>query len=205
MKYYINISEEYKTFVWSPQRTGSNHLTNIIKKLGFKSHYFEDDKLVKVDDLELSGYCKFFENHWDYSFILSTRNPYSTYASLAGAGHKDFTLENREIVRNKMEYEFQFPKILGNCCHCFHIRTPDYFLKTESLYEDYLKIPFIKKHEITLSGELEKLCREKINSSPAVSENYWKKYYDQDMADLVSYNNVNIFELLDYDKDSWKE
>jgi hypothetical protein len=205
MKYYLNISDKYKTFVWTPERTGSNHLTNIIRKLGFKTHYFEDDKLIRVDDLRLSSYCKFFENHSEYSFILSTRNPYSSQASLAGAGHMHFSLENREIVRERMEREFQFPVMTENCCNCFHIRTPDYFLKTESLYEDYLKIPFIKNHEINQSGELEKLCKEKMNSSPTILENYWKKFYDQDMADLVYYNNVNNFELFGYDKQSWKE
>ena len=46
MKYHINISDKYKTFVWTPERTGSNHITNIIRKLGVKTHFFEDDKLV---------------------------------------------------------------------------------------------------------------------------------------------------------------
>jgi hypothetical protein len=205
MKYHINISDKYKTFVWTPERTGSNHFTNIIRKLGFKSHFFENDKLFKVDGLQLSSHCKFFENHWDYSFILSTRNPYSNYMSFAAVGYMSFTLENQKIVRERIEREFQFPLIPGNCCHCFHIRTPDYFVRTESLYEDYLKIPFIKNHEINLSGELERLCKEKINSSPSVIENYWKKFYDQDMADLVYYNNINSFELFGYSKDSWKE
>jgi hypothetical protein len=205
VKYHLNISDKYKTFVWSPERTGSNHLTNIIRKLGFKTHFFENDKLVNIDGLQLSSHCNFFENHWDYSFILSTRNPYSNYASLTGAGHMHFTSENQEIVRERMEKSFQFPLISGNCCHCFHIRTPDYFVRTESLYEDYLTIPFIKNHKINLSGELERLCKEKVNSSPAVLENYWKKFYDQDMADLVYYNNVNSFELFGYKKDSWKE
>ena len=205
MKYHINISDKYKTFVWSPERTGSNHITNVIRKLGFKTHFFEDDKLVNIDGLKLSSHCNFFENHWDYSFILSTRNPYSSFASLAGAGHMHFTLENQKLVRERMEREFQFPILSGNCCTCFHIRTPDYFVRTESLYEDYLTIPFIKNHDINLSGELERLCKEKIHSSPAAIENYWKKFYDQDMADLVYYNNVNSFKLFGYNKDSWKD
>ena len=115
------------------------------------------------------------------------------------------TLENQKLVRERMEREFQFPIVSGNCCTCFHIRTPDYFVRTESLYEDYLTIPFIKNHDINLSGELERLCKEKINSSPAAIENYWKKFYDQDMADLVYYNNVNSFKLFGYNKDSWKD
>ena len=205
MKYHINISDKYKTFVWTPERTGSNHITNVIRKLGFKTHFFEDNKLVNIDGLKLSSHCNFFENHWDYSFILSTRNPYSSFASLAGAGHMKFTSENQELLRERMEREFQFPILSGNCCTCFHIRTPDYFVRTESLYEDYLTIPFIKNHDINLSGELERLCKEKINSSPAAIENYWKKFYDQDMADLVYYNNVNSFELFGYNKDSWKD
>ena len=104
MKYHINISDKYKTFVWTPERTGSNHLTNIIRKLGFKTHFFEDDKLVKIDGLQLSSHCKFFENHWDYSFILSTRNPYSSHASLAGAGHMSFTLELLIIFLKQNHY-----------------------------------------------------------------------------------------------------
>jgi hypothetical protein len=205
MKHHINISDKYKTFVWSPERTGSNHFTNILRILGFKSYFLEQNKLTKIEDLRVSSYCEFFENHWDYSFMLSTRNPYSNSVSLAGAGFMNFNRENQEIIRERMERQFQFPVITKNCCNCFNIRKPDYFIRTESLYQDYLKIPFIKEHEINLSGELEKLCKQKINSSPSVTENYWKKFYDQDMADLVYYNNVNNFELFGYDKDSWKD
>lgn len=205
MKYHINISDKYRTFVWTPERTGSNHFTNIIKRLGFKTHVFEDNKLVEIESLHLSSHCKFFDNHWDYSFILSTRNPYSHSVSFGGGGYLDFTPENQELVRERMENEFQFPLIKGNCCNCFHIRPPDYFVRLESLYDDYLNIPFIKDHQINLSGELEKMCKEKVNSSPATDNNYWKKFYDQDMADLVYYNNIKSFELFGYDKNSWKE
>jgi hypothetical protein len=116
-----------------------------------------------------------------------------------------FTIENQTLVRERLEKEFLSPLIKNNCCNCFDIRTPDYFVRTESLYEDYQTIPFIKEHEINLSGELEELCKQKMNPSPTVIDNYWKKFYDRDLADLVYYNNVNKFELFGYDKDSWKE
>ena len=63
MKYHINISDKFKTFVWTPERTGSNHITNVIIKLGFKTHFFEDDKLVIRDYDIISELTTFAQKH----------------------------------------------------------------------------------------------------------------------------------------------
>jgi hypothetical protein len=47
----------------------------------------------------------------------------------------------------------------------FNERTPDFLIRTETIYDDLLKIPFIKNSKLNQCGILEEMCRKKINSS----------------------------------------
>ena len=33
----------------------------------------------------------------------------------------------------------------------------------------------------------------------------WRDYYDKDLADLVYYNNITLFDMFEYEKNSWKK
>jgi hypothetical protein len=46
-----------------------------------------------------------------------------------------------------------------------HDRSPDYLIRTENLYEDILKIPFIRDSDLNTSGILKNFCDKKINQS----------------------------------------
>jgi hypothetical protein len=72
------------------------------------------------------------------------------------------------------------------------------------MLEDYLKIPYIKNTEYYKSGELEKDCLVKKNSSDYTNFD-WKSLYNQNISDMVYYNYAHIFELGNYNKNSWKK
>lgn len=203
----INISQKYKFFSWTPQRTGSTHFTNILHKLGFQSADldFETKKLSNIRaGAQHNHTCNFFENHWDYKFITSIRNPYSMVISQSGIVVTKDTDNLKDILVSRIEGFVQNPMSFDGCCICFHERKPDYFVRLENLYEDWLKIPFVPNHGLNLSGELEELTKIRMNHHPNTGGDYWKKYYDQTLADLVYYSQPDSFELFGYERDSWK-
>lgn len=200
----INISHKLKYFTWTPARTGSHTFTNILTQLGFESSEInvETNQIVSHNPKPLHNHTSIlFENHEQYKFITSVRNPYSMVMSQVGAA-----IENDpEITRMRIENMMQNPNnFFGYCVH-YHNRVPDYAIRIENLYEDWIKIPFVKNHELNLSGELKKLTETKLNSRPNLEGDYWKKYYNQSLADLVFYNHPNTFELFGYDRNSWKQ
>jgi hypothetical protein len=84
----------------------------------------------------------------------------------------------------------------------FEKRTPDYPLRQENLYGDYLKIPFIRDSKLNQSGVLEELCQKKLNKGRYTKP--VKDYYNQETANIVYTNYKEYFDLFGYDKDSWK-
>ena len=203
----INISQKYKFFSWTPQRTGSTHFTKILDKLGFQSAY------VNLQTKKISNFmagsrhnhtCVLFEGHWDYKFMTSVRNPYSMMISRSGIVSEMGIFNSKEILTARIENYMQSLAPFNGTCSCFHERHPDYIIRLEHLYEDWLKLPFVPTHGLNLSGELEKLTQVRLNNSKNDGGDYWKKYYDQSLADLVYYNHPDWFELFGYDRNSWK-
>jgi hypothetical protein len=204
--WFVNISEKYKYFTWTPERTGSTHFTDIITKLGFQSADIIDNKIISYrDNVRHNHFCSLFENHWYYKFIVTTRNPYSMVISRTGASSMKKNDNLQKEIEIRIENMMQNPVDNPFCCQCFQKRKPDYFIRLENLYEDWIKIPFVNTHELNLSGELEKLTGIRLNEQINTEDtNYWKKYYNKRIADLVYYNFPNNFELFGYDRDSWK-
>jgi len=202
----INISEKYKYFAWMPERTGSNHFTKIIDKLGFQSATIEDNKIISYNDkVRHNHFCGFFENHWDYKFLICIRNPYAIAISRSGAPMMEFNDETLKIIRARIENNLQSTYSSFSCCNCFNQRKPDFAIRLEFLYEDWIKVPFVSTHSLNISGELKELTKTRINNQKNTEDpNYWKKYYNQSLSDFVYYNNSETFKLFGYDKDSWK-
>jgi len=204
--WFINISEQYKYFTWTPERTGSTHFTNIISKLGFQSAKIVDNKIVSYEEkVRHNHFCTLSQNHLDYKFIITTRNPYSMVISRAGIPSMENILDIQSELESRINAIVQNLITFPFCCRCFQERKPDYFLRLENLYEDWIKIPFVRTHELNISGELKKLTSIRMNERNNTKDiNHWKKYYNKRTADLVYYSFPNNFELFGYTKDSWK-
>ena len=178
-----------------PATCGTTHAVNIFKNFDKDSIFIHSHKI----DL--------FDGHWSYDLISLQRNPYSRYVSIFNSlvGHDKSLGLNK--VRNNfnvfLNSTFQNSDTLKYILK-YHERNPDYFIRLEQLFEDYSKIPFIKKTNFYKSGQLELECsipKNKNNTNGFT----WKELYTPQTADLVYYNTSLIFDLCDYDKNSWKK
>jgi hypothetical protein len=203
----INISRKHKFFSWTNRRTGSTHFTFMLERFNFESADLdlETMKLSNFqDNVRHNHTCFLFENHWDYKFITSVRNPYSMMISQAGIMSDKSSSDKKELVRERIENLIQYPHNHDGCCNCFHERQPDYIIRLEHLYEDWLKVPFVKSDELHFPGQLKKQTEIVMNNQPNTKGHYWKDFYDQSLADTVYYSQPYTFELFGYDRDSWK-
>jgi hypothetical protein len=196
----FNIIQKEKCLVWLPAKTASTHAFSVLKNFGLKAHILGVNKILNVknpvEDLHTHS-CELFPGHENYLLISTARNPYSMFVSyfkFIGAEKQNFGF-----------YDYLYDSILErqNNKTKFEERVPEYFIRQEHIFEDYSKIPFIQNSEFYKSGKLKKLCEKKINHYKI--EYDFRDYYDEMSADLVYYNNSKYFELLGYDKDSWKK
>ena len=94
------------------------------------------------------------------------------------------------------------PSILHDAYYGYS-KIPRYFLKMENLYEDYLKIPFVRESKLNQCGLLYDLCNMKINRS----KNYVSTtdFFTMDMVDYLYDNFRNLFDIDGYEKNSYKD
>ena len=94
------------------------------------------------------------------------------------------------------------PTILHDAYYGYS-KIPKYFLRTENLYKDYLKIPFVSESKLNHSGLLYELCNMKINKS--INSVPTTDFYTMDMIDYLYDNYRNLFDIDGYEKDSYKQ
>jgi hypothetical protein len=194
LKSLLNVSKKYNYFIWMPATCGTTHAVNIFKNFD-KDFIFSHSH--KID---------FFDGHWSYDLISLQRNPYVRYVSIFNnlVGH-DKSLGLNKVRSNFnifLNSTFQNSDTLKYILK-YHERNPDYFIRLEHLFEDYSKIPFVKETDFYKSGQLELECSIPKNKNNANGFT-WKELHTPQTADLVYYNTSLIFDLCDYDKDSWK-
>lgn len=199
MKKWINISEKNKSFVFSPARTGSVTSYRIFQYFDFQTYSVNDDGSISLlEKCYHHHYFSFFNQHEDYSFIMTCRNPYSQVMSEIGFGVNfdiDKIVEIIERRKKIQEHFFITEEIISR-------RIPDYVVKVESIFEDYSNINFIRNSEFEKNGVLRKIIDGKQNATP--QQYNWKQHMNQYLADYVYDINKKYFELFGYDKNSWK-
>lgn len=194
-----------RMFVWTPPKTASHSASTILPKLGFEL-YTKEQKYLKPTIREIHNHeCVLFHEHEKYSFISTMRNPYNVMVSLSKVvvererWNTDFFEEHlyRYFYGEELPEKY-FP------CYNYSVRIPDYIIRTESMFQDYLKIPFVKNTEYYKSGDLEKDCLVRQNASDYTDFD-WKSLFNQNIADMIYYNFAQVFEIGGYDKNSWKK
>jgi hypothetical protein len=198
-----NLKEKF--FIWSPPRTASNTAYHILEKLNFKT-YLSDGKLLihQSDKPKHNHLTNIFFGHEDFNLITTVRNPYSLMIS------KFVNFENPRNINSDSFLNFleSWYYGIGHELKSFNYynyseRSPDNLIRVESMFDDYLKIPFIKESDYYKSGELLNDCNMKYNQTERLKTD-WKSLYTKNSADIVYYNFAHIFELGQYDKNSWK-
>ena len=164
------ISEKHKTFVWLPAKCASNLLSWVLAYFEFSSVAMntETNQIhnIRLNQSSHFSHCTILPpNHEELLFICAVRHPYHRVLSMFQSqfdGH--LTVENFEkFIDERLTYNprgpiFKFSEML-------HDRSPDYLIRTENLYEDILKIPFIRDSDLNTSGILKNFCDKKINQS----------------------------------------
>lgn len=206
----FNVSQKHMVILWLWQKCGTSHMIKIMNKYDFKYYKIRGDSLILLKNhVVQKHYCNLFHGHENYKILAAVRNPYSRffseYTSTRFGLREDFICNetNKEKFRLFIYQRTVYSHSISNNCVDFSERIPDYPVRLENLYEDYSKIPFIVESEYYKSGELKKETTKKINVSNN-DENLWRKFYTQEIADIIYYRMPRYFELFGYDKNSWK-
>ena len=196
----IVISDELKYFLWTPPKTASIHAVNIFSFFPFDTIVCSPDRkeITSHDFLPLHNHnLDLFEGHVDYKLICTARNPlkriFSAYIYVNKTKNDVSVRGFRDFFKQMMEENDVFwTSGIKNLD-----RTPDYYIRQEHLFEDYIKIPFIRESKLYSCGFLEELCQKKVNRSPETKLDI-KECYTEDMIHYVYTEYKDYFDRLGY-------
>ncbi len=193
-EYTVNISEKHKAFLWMVPKTGSFHATFIFNHFDFIS-YNTAELGLREKFLTHNHSMELFPGHENYKFICTVRNPFTKLLSefkYRLTDKSEFTPEKfRKFFSEKSDVQFDYIFVM------FQKRKPDYFLRIEHLWADYIKIPFVYNSKLCQSGLLYELCNKKLNGTFIRPEE--KFFYTKDMIEHVKYVAKDYLEMFGYD------
>jgi hypothetical protein len=205
--YSITYSEKEKMVLFLPDKTGTKHASFLFNHFDFSTDFFNENGeiIYRNNFVEHHHGMEILKRFETYSIICTARNPYSRLISAYHHSKKVTEYEGKSMD----DFRRYFSKNVSGLQYFykngfFLTKTPKYFLRVENLYHDYIQIPFIRNSKLNKSGLLYELCNKKLHSN---SENNMsmEEYYTQDMADYIYTKFKSYFDLLGYDKDSWKD
>ncbi len=195
-----------KIFFWTPPKTGSITCYRILQKLNFSTYSNHGNTLIHESDIPKHNHStNLFFGHEKFNLVTTLRNPYTLMISkFANMGNTSKGI-NPNIFSEFLETWFygQESELKYFGCYEYSKRIPDSIIRLESMFGDYMTLPFVKETEYYKSGKMFNDCSFKRNPSPIINVN-WKTLYNQNSADMVYYNFGQVFELGKYDKNSWK-
>lgn len=127
--------------------------------------------------------------------IMTIRNPYDrflsrflfTWTKQEPPTPEDF--DNHVIISiEKLNPMYIIPEDIN----------PTYIIHLENLYEDYMKIPFVKESNLNKSGVLQEILQKKINENRFKVEK--EKFLTERNKELIYNFMKNQFELFGYEK-----
>ena len=208
IRHSITYSEKEKMILFLPPKTGTVHATFIFNHYDFTTDTYDNETeevCYRHHGVLHNHSMTIPQKYKSYSLICTARNPYSRLVSAYNSAKKTAILSDKplEDFKNYFSKNFDngFPYILDEFSNQ---AIPNYFLRVESLYHDYIQIPFIKNSKLNKSGLLYELCNKKIHATYDNSA-VLDEYYTEDMADFVYTRFKFYFDLLGYKKDSWKQ
>ena len=187
--------KDYKINYWLPPRCGTHTTLDFLLKLGF-------ERSDNYHDLIL------FDDSWD--LVLNTRNPYSMYVSHFFHTYQENNSSFELFLKNKFpeSYHRRIETIwdVGITLKKLDIK-PKKIIRLENFIDDLLSLDFIKDNLDYLGDPIEFLRLGKTphqTNYPDICKNPYSSFYNQELADIVWERKKYSFELLGYDRDSWK-
>lgn len=198
------ISEKHKTFVWLPPKCATNLISWVLGYFEFSSVVMDTEtnqihKIIPNQTTHFGHNTIFPPNHDELLFICAIRNPYYRALSLYQyqSDAKNLSVDNFEkfiderIVKNTILPIFKFSSF-------FKDRMPNYLIRTENLYDDIIKIPFIRDSDLTSSGVLKNFCDKKINKS--YNQLNPDEYLTPHIKEIIYNISSDHFDLFGYER-----
>lgn len=214
----MNISEKVKFVWWASMRCGSRSVSEIIKHYEFYNYQTKQNIWYSAHTHEINVPEEFL----NYKILMQVRNPYSRALSmwhLYGWKNIDGINGTLQIESTFEEYVFKGGFITDHYERGILKYKPQYFIRYENLSEDVLKIPFVNlDSNQNLKLDYNRSILENVYLNEGVEKpegalkrdskdkRYadWRSYYNKKIADKVYELCAPQFELLNYDKNSWK-
>jgi hypothetical protein len=195
------ISEKHKAFVWLPPKCATNFISWVLAYFEFSSVAMDTEtnqihRIMPNKSTHFGHSTILPPNHEELSFICAIRNPYHRVLSMYQSQVKDPSVGDFEkfiderIVINK-SLLFKFSSSLND-------RSPNYLIRTENLYEDILKIPFIRDSDLNSSGILKNFCDKKINQS--YNQLNPEEYLTPRIKEIIHSLSSDHFDLFGYER-----
>jgi len=161
-----------------------------------------------------------------YFLMMNIRNPYSRavswwYSRESGnidpnAPQKGFFITFEDFIKKRTSKYKNGVTILGDYEKGVELKKPDLFIRYEHLEEDIKKIPFVDWSDPMVktryntyilknsfhNAESDRGMMDRNKDDDRYVD--WKKYYTEELADLIWRGHQKQFDLFGYDKDSWK-
>lgn len=200
LKININVSEEHKVFLWLPAKTASEHAVTVFSLFSFEN-FVCDYSRKNIENyhgiVRHNHGLNLFEGHENYKLICTARNPLKRLLSAYVYSNRIYKNLSVKGFRNFFIRTISEPNNAWLSASGSFSRIPDYFIRQENLYEDYLKIPFIKESKVATCGVLEELCNKKINQTEHHNLDI-KECYTKDMIDYIYTEYRWYFDTLGY-------
>jgi hypothetical protein len=197
----LNVSEKNKTFFWLPPKCASTSLSWVLSYFEFSSIAIDVDtneiQRISLNQTHYGHSMIYPSNYSELTFVCAVRNPYHRTLSMYKSHSKDLSVNNFEnFINEKLlkNENLNTLKITG----LFTKKIPDYYIRTENIYEDLIKIPFIGESELNTSGVLKTFCLKKMNMSfnQPNPEEYLTPRIKETIYEIFS----EQFELFGYEK-----
>ena len=197
----FTISEKYNSFLWLPSKTASTTLSWIMTFFEFDLFEIRDEKLIKsFEGLTHFGHDTYLPpNHETMTFICSIRNPYERFFSFFKLRCKNnLELLTKENFKNFLDIEFyNISSTIYKSKDIFDSRLPDYVIRTENLYGDLTKIPYILESKLYQTGILQDMCNMKKHKSFDVD---FEHFFTDEYKELIFNQYEKHFILGGYKK-----
>ena len=183
----MNIIEEHKTLVLLPMRQATRAVFSIFKPLGLKS--LTDRPIVATHSLDIP------KNFQDYTIISTKRHPYIRFKSIIKWSQNTYSNYYDVLERN-----FSIMDDYFTILDYYNKENINYFIDTESIYKDIIKIPLVEKN---LSNSLfkEQLVRLSLNNQYKTPDKKLTKFVlPKEIKDIIYNRYKEYFKTFNYDK-----
>lgn len=183
----MNYSDTYRYVILTPPRQATRFLAGVFKSIEFGNDVEGGDN---PKTRPFTHRLEIPEGKEDYKLICTIRNPYNRYLSIyrwqsifSSTNLHKITIDHMVDYNDIIEIDSKYGV--------------DYWVDTENIYNDLLKIPIV-------SENFDKLKHHFEEPNPYKEEGKHEGEITQQIADEIYESYKFVFDKFGYDKDSWK-